>query len=669
MLRKLLQYIVLPGEISDFEKKYLARMNRIALIYFAVHVPVMMVVAWMCDTGSLLAGGLSLATLVGPLIAYKTFDNPRRVSLVFGVTSMFMGGLLVHFGQGAMQIEMHFYFFVSLALMAVFANPLVIVFSAVTVAAHHATLYFLLPASVFNYEASLWAVAVHALFVVLESVAACFVARVFFDIIGLERIVMSRNRDIRRVFDHSGQGFLSADPKGALSPEHSRTAEAWLGGYEAGCPIWELIGRKNVELGRWMKVAWQGLTDKFLPVDIALDELPKRLELENQILAIEYRAILENGTLQGVLLILSDVTAQVERERLEAEQQENLVIFRSLSRDRTGFQEFMEDARKLVGTALSDAPDVAPTEIRRAVHTLKGNASMMDLHTWVALCHSVEDRLSDGDGLLELKDRDALRNRWMEFGARVKTLMGVQRQDVLEVEKSEHLQLVQALRGTTDREVVARRLESWQHEHANTRLNRMADQARAAANRLGKPGLVVTCVSDPIRFQTENWGEFWSTFSHVLRNAVDHGIEDPHERVAHGKSAEGQLTLECRRLSSSEVEISVRDDGRGMDWDRIRQTAKAANLPCDTQEQLKHALFQDGFTTRTLVNEFSGRGVGMGSVRRACERLNGTMEIESVAGQGSVIRFRFPEASLLSNAENFSLGRIASPEVRPTLAS
>ena len=101
--------------------------------------------------------------------------------MTYGFTAMVMGGLLVHFGQGPMQIEMHFYFFVLIALLAVFANPMVILTAAVTVALHHFVVWLVIPISVFNYQASLWTVVVHALFVSLESIAAVFVARSFFN--------------------------------------------------------------------------------------------------------------------------------------------------------------------------------------------------------------------------------------------------------------------------------------------------------------------------------------------------------------------------------------------------------------------------------------------------------------------------------------------------------
>src|SRR5947209_7243877 len=154
MLKRLASYLILPNEITAFESDYLRRLNRIGLIFFYAHIPVFMGVAALAGTGVVTALLLTTAVLVGPTIAYRTFDNVRVMSAVFGFTAMCMGGLLVHFGQGPLQIEMHFYFFVLLALLAVFGNPVAILVAAVTVALHHLLLWLILPSSVFNYEAS-----------------------------------------------------------------------------------------------------------------------------------------------------------------------------------------------------------------------------------------------------------------------------------------------------------------------------------------------------------------------------------------------------------------------------------------------------------------------------------------------------------------------------------
>ena len=108
MLAKLIDYVVLPGKPSEFEVRYLQRINRIALVFFAAHIPAHVLVAWTNDTKPLLAFVLTSLLFVGPLLAYRTFRDVRAVSLVYGFTSMLMGGLLVHFGQGPVQIEMHF---------------------------------------------------------------------------------------------------------------------------------------------------------------------------------------------------------------------------------------------------------------------------------------------------------------------------------------------------------------------------------------------------------------------------------------------------------------------------------------------------------------------------------------------------------------------------------
>jgi methyl-accepting chemotaxis protein len=177
----LLNYLILPREITEFERAHLHRMNRIALAFFYLHVPVFIAVAWLAGTSMAQAAVVTPLVLLGPTIAYATFTNPRLLSMTYGFTAMVMGGLLVHFGQGPMQIEMHFYFFVLIALLAVFANPLVIITAAVTVAAHHFVVWLVIPSSVFNYQASFWTVVVHAVFVALESIAAVFVARSFFN--------------------------------------------------------------------------------------------------------------------------------------------------------------------------------------------------------------------------------------------------------------------------------------------------------------------------------------------------------------------------------------------------------------------------------------------------------------------------------------------------------
>ena len=107
MLKRLASYLVLPAEVTAFERTYLEKLNRVALYFFLAHLPVFVVLAAFNGTGPLRAAVLTGIVLVGPALAYRTVRNPRYMSIVSGFTAMCLGGLLVHFGRGAMQIEMY----------------------------------------------------------------------------------------------------------------------------------------------------------------------------------------------------------------------------------------------------------------------------------------------------------------------------------------------------------------------------------------------------------------------------------------------------------------------------------------------------------------------------------------------------------------------------------
>ncbi|VAW78577.1 Signal transduction histidine kinase CheA [hydrothermal vent metagenome] len=132
---------------------------------------------------------------------------------------------------------------------------------------------------------------------------------------------------------------------------------------------------------------------------------------------------------------------------------------------------------------------------------------------------------------------------------------------------------------------------------------------------------------------------------HLVRNAIDHGVESPQDRVAAGKSSRATVNLEAFHDSGSIV-IQIRDDGRGLDKDKIFKKAVEKGF-VDAEQQLKDSeiyrlIFEAGFSTAEAVSNLSGRGVGMDVVRRNIETLRGTVEIDSEFGKGTTISIRLP---------------------------
>jgi two-component system chemotaxis sensor kinase CheA len=152
----------------------------------------------------------------------------------------------------------------------------------------------------------------------------------------------------------------------------------------------------------------------------------------------------------------------------------------------------------------------------------------------------------------------------------------------------------------------------------------------------------VVCVGGDLRIDQHGWQPFWSAMIHAVRNAVDHGIEDAAQRREAGKPEAGAIELGAER-SDGQLRFWIRDDGRGIDWQRLASRALARGVPCDSHADLVRALFVDGVTTRDVATELSGRGVGLSALHQVVEALGGAIEVHSVPGEGAEFRFTFDE--------------------------
>ena len=141
--------------------------------------------------------------------------------------------------------------------------------------------------------------------------------------------------------------------------------------------------------------------------------------------------------------------------------------------------------------------------------------------------------------------------------------------------------------------------------------------------------------------------ELGDILMHLIRNALDHGLETPKERKAAGKSEEGTVSIRCVR-ETKHIELRISDDGRGLDYDKIREKAiklypeRADEIQKMSDKELSQFLFQSGFSTKDKVTELSGRGVGLDVVWANVEKIKGRIKIESEKGKGTTFILHFP---------------------------
>ena len=498
------------------------------------------------------------------------------------------------------------------------------------------------------------------------------------------------NGEMRLVLDNVEQGFVTVSPSGVMSSERSAIVDTWLAKPAPGTSLADALRPWDPECADWMDVGMSSLREGMLPLELVIDQLPKKMALGDRTMRFGYKPIMGAGDqMTQLLVILTDVTDELARERLERDSREMGQVFRRITRDRAGFAQFFEEATGLVAQVMAGGNS---REIeRRLIHTLKGNAALNGVDSIAELCHRLETILESERRVTNQAEREGLQREWIrvtdvvggflgdgiEGGQSAAVLggavtptplptpasdhlkmssgvmealrntgtmealrVGGERRATISVEEDELRELIQAIDDRASPYELIALLEAWRDEPVSVRLWRLAEKARYLSKRLGKPEVVVHCEAGGVRLSASRWQPFWAAMVHAVSNAVDHGIEDPATRKAGGKPERGELWLGARR-DGHQVTITVRDDGRGIDWSRVAESAARRGLPNDNQEALVAALFADGVTTREVADQTSGRGVGMGALNQATAALGGRIEVQSEPGRGTTFQFRF----------------------------
>lgn len=443
----------------------------------------------------------------------------------------------------------------------------------------------------------------------------------------------SRNQDMRLVLDNVSDGLLVIDRDGTIGAERSAVVESWFGPLEPKTKLWEYLAPSDRRAAQMLELGWEAVCDGVMPLALTLAQMPHRLRVSGRVYELVYEPILANGDLVQALVVVSDVTQQVEADRVVAEQREFVDVVERLVKDKNGLLEFVAEADTLVRRLTSGEGGLVEAE--RNIHTLRGNASMCGLAGLAETCRVIETRMHDTGEMPETADFAELVARWQRFSSRLSALTGAGSK-TMEIDEMDHADLHRAITSGAPKAQLLKMISDLKLEPVEKSLARLGAQAKILGTRLGKGQVEVFVEASRLRLDRDRLRPVWAALGHVIRNAIDHGLESPEERRAIGKPECGRIVLSARP-SGDTISIEISDDGRGIDWDAL--TARAKVESASSREEL---LFAHGVSTRGTVSEYSGRGVGLGAVRAACDVLGGQIEVSSARGKGTVFRIVLP---------------------------
>lgn len=463
---------------------------------------------------------------------------------------------------------------------------------------------------------------------------------------GRERDIARRNHDMKLVLDNVGEGFLVVDSEGRIAREHSAILSRWFGMLTPGQLIGDYFSHVDANMAAMLAMGIEAIHEGFMPLEVLIEQLPKSITQADRRYACEYHPVMRGETVEQLVIVIADVTVEFERARAERSQRDLIAAVSHLIADRSGFIDFLHEAGGLIGRIVYadavDVDDVDKVAVMRDLHTLKGITAIFGISSVSEYCHTLEDQAKDLGDLPTQEARLVLGRMWEALRQQLAPFRGSSKA-FIELSREEYNSLAMALQTRASHARLLAMLEHLSQEPVRPRLERLGEHAISLVKRLGKCDLKLDLDGTTLRLPHEPWSRLWPTLVHLVRNSVDHGLETTGERIAAGKSAAARLTLSAHQHNGI-MTLVIADDGRGIDWERLRTKAATAGLRVETQEDLVAALFADGVSTRTEVSDTSGRGIGLAAVREVVTSLGGAIRVTSTLGVGTRFQIEIPNA-------------------------
>lgn len=454
------------------------------------------------------------------------------------------------------------------------------------------------------------------------------------------------NQNLQGVLDSMREGLVVCDREGALTGIESKAAVAWFGKPSSGMLLWDYLFEEDGDQKSQFQAAFEQLSEDFLPFELSVAQLPKRFSRGDRTYGMNCHQVMRDGEFVGTVFTIADITLELEQQQIQSLNRELPAIVGTLLRDREGFQEFVDEAEQILARLGSVTDRI---ELRRLLHTLKGNTAIYGFESFAGSCHEMEDAMELDDAEPTKEGIEALTRQWNASLGRFSVFLANESESAVRLDRGEYEDLLHRLESRDDYAEILNIARRWANPPMSQVLGIHARTVRQLARRFEKE-VEPQIFDHGLRLPSPELRGLMSVLVHVVRNALDHGLETPDEREKAGKVRVGRISIESRHEGSDFI-IALEDDGRGIDWEAVRRQAQRRSLPAVTDEDLVEALFADGLTTRDVVSDVSGRGVGLGSVRQTCRQLGGRILVTTEKGRGTRFEFRFEMAALLRGSQ------------------
>jgi len=463
----------------------------------------------------------------------------------------------------------------------------------------------------------------------------------------------SSQEAVRNLLDNADQGFLTVGPDLTVDEGASAACTAVLGRPPAGEPIVDLLCESlPPDAAANMRETLASLfrdTDDYMR-ELKIELLPTEFQLDWTTLKVGYKFLAARDRL---MLVLTDITETARLAEAVNEERRRLEMTVLSLRDADNFWSLVSDYRAFFDGELQDLARAADTAagaeaLYRRLHTFKGLLAQFGFRWSPLAVHDAETALAMRADAVALA---ATAEPLAEALARDLAVIGAGPAEAPESAPARLQAFAHEARQLLDagdpsparvRGFLASVAETGMIELKST-LELYSRSASRLADRLGKRLAPVEVSGDAVRLAPERHRAFLRSLVHVFRNAVDHGLEPPEDRIELDKPEAGQIRCAVRKRRE-DMEIVISDDGGGIDRETLAAKLAMAGASPERVRRMSLAdlVFHQGLSARAEADMTSGRGVGLAAVKHELDRLGGSVAVKSAAGEGAQFVFRIP---------------------------
>jgi signal transduction histidine kinase len=468
--------------------------------------------------------------------------------------------------------------------------------------------------------------------------------------------LQDQSNNLRAISENAPIGLLRCDSSGSILDGYSRSCIDLLDSSirnenlersMAGMKIWIALGLGKRDSESFQVFYDQVFENSIIGVEL-IENLPRKINLNNKTLDLTISPIMSScHSIDSLLFSIADISGLEAVERENMSNQALLRILRNLERFKDLVKRVMNPL-SIIGNG-DHRTDSELNTLRRSLHTWKGEFAAFGLKDFVSRIHMMESMAETTE---QVKDfLGDLREGLNHFLVQNQSILNILPKDMDATLVVVNQNRVDRLRKDMDsspapehKAIVLQFLRDLNHEEASKIFHYLKDGAHELARRLEKQ-VFVQIDGEEVKLPNA-YREVYSTFVHIVRNAIDHGIERPSERGA--KNPTGSLRMEAKEWNGF-YKIRISDDGKGIDLKTVRHIALSRGLTTEKEwatlsesERLAFVL-RNGFSTKRDVTYVSGRGIGLDAVQSTLRRWGGSIQIESRPGWGTSFTIYLPQ--------------------------